>query len=341
MLASCYTSGGMRHVMGVTLLLSMCLCGRAQTSFQTDVKLVRVPTIVTDHHNAPVNGLRREDFIVLEDGKVQEVKYLWQELDLPLRIVFVASPNCSLSQFFERYDRGDVSRFVSSILWKNARASVVVAGPQQRKACDWTGSEEHTLKMLKPDGTGHEDAPILGEPCSGRRGSPYRTPDAPCGFSPLWNAVYFSATHRLREERGRKAMLLLTDGWDTGSDHNLEEAIAASQDAEAMVYSVWYDVWQNPYLKGIFASGIPLLRMENRGKPDLGRIGRMTGGLAFNGKSDSLPEAFARIESDLRSQYVLGYTPRRESTGRSYRKIEVRVKQSGLTVRAREGYFSW
>jgi VWFA-related protein len=77
-----------------------------------------------------------------------------------------------------------------------------------------------------------------------------------------------------------------------------------------------------------------------RGKSDLDRLSRETGGIAFDGRTDELPSIFDRIETDLRSVYVLGYTPSRAPGKRGERKIQVRVTRPGLTVRAQEHYYA-
>lgn len=100
---------------------------------------------------------------------------------------------------------------------------------------DSLGKLRHSVENLFWD---EEQGDILGRPCSGLNPSFWSAHDSPCGFKVLWNAVFFSATLKLRPQPGRKAILLLTDGLDTGSDHGLRDAVAAYQNAEAIVYSI-------------------------------------------------------------------------------------------------------
>ena len=74
----------------------------------------------------------------------------------------------------------------------------------------------------------------FGEPCPRRQGIPV------CGGSPLWNAVFDSARLKLRQVKGSKALLLLTDGFDTGSVRTWSEAAAEAQKADAAVYAIQY-----------------------------------------------------------------------------------------------------
>src|SRR5712692_2828199 len=84
----------------------------APPDIRVDVSLVRVPCVVTDANGAPVRGLRREDFIVLEDGVPQEVKYLWQELDLPLTVGLIADVSGSERRFVREH-RETVVQFLT------------------------------------------------------------------------------------------------------------------------------------------------------------------------------------------------------------------------------------
>lgn len=134
-------------------------------------------------------------------------------------------------------------------------------------------------------------------------------------------------------------MLILTDGWDTGSDHGLADAIEACQSADTVVYTIRYRIAPPPFV----ASPIVFIRLRNRSaraKRDLEAISLHTGGLAFNSQKDEFLDILARIETDLRSQYILAYKPSAARKPEGYRKIEVTVPRPGLTVRARKGYYA-
>jgi hypothetical protein len=132
-------------------------------------------------------------------------------------------------------------------------------------------------------------------------------------FSPPWCELrrngalewhFFTAKLKLSRGEGRNAMLVLTDGWDTGSNHGLIDSIRACQRSEAVVYAIRTT---DPAI----LSAWPL--QLARGKSDLARIARETGGLCFDGSRAQLADVFDRIEADLSSQYVLGYGARRYS----------------------------
>ena len=301
------------------------LLAQLQPEFRVDVNLVRVPCVVTDSSGAPVPGLRREDFVVLEGGVPQEVKYLWQEADLPLTVGLIADVSVSEYPFIEQH-RQTVLQFLSRILSPDDRVFLVSVGTQQRLVTDLTNSVERLHAGAET--LGKQEAEVLGDPCLGWRHRFLYSPIfLPCGTA-LWNGVFFSARLKLRPATGRKALVLLTDGWDTGSNHGLVDAIEACQGADAMVYSIRFadPAWS----AGTLA----------RAKRDLERIVRETGGLAFEGEPEKVPGIFTSIETALRSEYVLGYTLSTARRGQGYHEITVKVKRRGLTVRARKGHYA-
>ena len=304
-------------------------------NFREDVNLVRVPCIVTQANGAPAQGLRRDDFVVREDGVPQEVKYLWQERDLPLTVIFVVDITCSQGVFHKQYAQV-VLQFLEHVLSPGDRAAIVSVFDQARLVTDLTDSAERLRVGAEDIFWGRArllDDPILGHRCSGSNPTFLSLPALPCGGAALWNAVFFAAELGLQPQTGRKAMLLLTDGLDTGSDHNLKEAIAACQGADAMVYSIRY---LERHLARANRTGEQWTQWVDRGKPDLDRIARETGGLVFEGRSADLSVVFDRIATDLRTQYVLGYTPSRAYCSRDCHKITVKVTHAGLKVRAQE-----
>lgn len=309
----------------VALTFAVPLLAQPPTVFREDVNLVRVPCTVRDSNGAAAHDLRSDEFVVLDDGVPQQVKYIWQESDLPLTVGLIADCSCSQSSFLSQ-QRQTLMQFVSRILSPQDRAFLVSVAEQQKLVTDLTSSVESL--RAGTEGLGIEEAAVLGEPCSGENPTVWSRHSPPCGGKTLWNGVFFAAKLKLRPQAGRKAMLLLTDGWDTGSDRGVTDAIEACQGADTVVFSIRY----NPY-----KFSLPAL---TRGQHDLQRIARETGGLAFEGESDKLPAIFDRIEADLRSQYVLGYTPSAAQNPGSYHKIKVKVTRPGLAVRARQGYYA-
>jgi VWFA-related protein len=138
----------------------------------------------------------------------------------------------------------------------------------------------------------------------------------------LYDAIYGIAHQKLEHVQGRKVLVVISDGLDNGSQKKLEEAVAAAEATNTIVYGICHQ-------EGF--SGCAFL--SNLADP--------TGGRAFKvDRKTPLSKIFQTIEAEMRSQYALGYVPTNRSHDGSFRKLQVRVHKSGLRVRTRRGYFA-
>ena len=165
-----------------------------------------------------------------------------------------------------------------------------------------------------------KQSPLLGPPC--RNKSFPRS----CGGTALWHGLYNTAK-ALKPVSSRKAIVVLSDGMDTGSDVSLNDLIETAQSAGAVVYSIKY---ASP-MRFISISAA-IAQAVSRG---LARLSRETGGLIFPNPGRKTSEVFAQIESDLRNMYVLGFTPAGDAHDGKFHKLEVTaVPQRFLVVRS-------
>jgi VWFA-related protein len=134
----------------------------------------------------------------------------------------------------------------------------------------------------------------------------------------------------MNQETGRKAMILLTDGEDRGSRIKINEAIAAAQRANVMVYTIL--IADRDFYRELGYSGFSAMK----------RMTEETGGrlidVGNNGKK--LEAAFQQIEDELRTQYVASYTPSNTKTDGAFRKLSVECRDDGMNVQVRKGYFA-
>ncbi len=155
----------------------------------------------------------------------------------------------------------------------------------------------------------------------------------------------------MKKQQGRKAFILLTDGVDNGSKVRLFEAIESAQRADTLVYSIYFTGeegrQQQPFSIGMGGGrrrgggGYPRQQGERTdGKKILQQISRETGGGYFE-VSNKLPidRIYDRIEEELRNQYSLGYTSDKPDAGTAFRHIAVNVKNKGMIVQTRQGYY--
>jgi Ca-activated chloride channel family protein len=159
-------------------------------------------------------------------------------------------------------------------------------------------------------------------PLSANRDEQFRAIDAlsAWGTTSLHDAV-IAAIDQLQPASGRRALILLSDGDDRYSRASAEDVMARARQADVMIYPVAL----GKEMPGLFT-----------------RLAELTGGRAHHQRdARELPATLRAIAAELRQQYLLGYTPSRPITAaREWRDIDVRVGRAGLTVRARDGYYS-
>ncbi|PYT05886.1 MAG: hypothetical protein DMF60_10590, partial [Acidobacteria bacterium] len=165
---------------------------------------------------------------------------------------------------------------------------------------------------------------VPAESVTARRGGTPPINNSGVGSTAMFDSIYSVSSELLRREAGRRVIILVTDGEDTSSSIKMRDAIERTWRSEIIVYSI-----------GI---GGPM----GVDSGTLKKIAAETGGRAFFPKNSSdLDTAYAQIDEDLRSQYILAYTPANSVKDGSFRTIQVKVKNHGdLTVRHRRGYFA-
>ena len=164
----------------------------------------------------------------------------------------------------------------------------------------------------------------------GGGGQPVPTASGPKG-TVLYDAAYLAAHDELSQQVGRKAMILLTDGEDEGSDLRLQDAIEAAQKADTIVYVLLCAD------RGFYGL------MGYSGDSEMKKLTSETGGrvIEVGNKPDKLRDAFNQISNELRSQYNIGYSPTNTVKDGSFRKIEIQVKNNkDYKIQARNGYYA-
>ncbi|MFN7924192.1 MAG: VWA domain-containing protein [Bryobacteraceae bacterium] len=298
--------------------------------FRVDVGLVTVPVQVTAPDGSLVRDLKPEDFQLFDAGERQEIRNLWLETELPLTIGIVLDVSDSQGASISAHERTLVD-FVSRVLRLGDRAFVVSVGSEVRMLADLTSSREDLIRGLR-DAERPDAGTIFGEQCLKRAFAPVPPDPKPlvvsmCGGTALWNGIWSAVRLRLLPATGRKALLILSDGVDTGSSHPLKHAITELHRAQGVVYAIQYP--RGPRARASFG---------------LQRLAEESGGLRFpapeagSDAAESYAKIFARIEEDLRNQYVIGFRPSSERAG--FHPIEVTTGRENLRVRARLGYIA-
>ena len=327
----------LKRVFGFILLLLLCASVlRSQTVNQDDV--VRVETDVTnlpftamDKQHQFITTLRAEDLRVLEDGVPQTLFTFQRETDRPLAIAFLI--DVSRSQEFTLSDEKAAARsFIEKVIQSNKDQVAIV--PFTGLAYLEQGLTRDVLSVYRVLQRVEVAAPAYlgaGRPLSGIATGP-RLPAPPEeGTTAIWDAVTLTSSDVLANAPGlrRRAIILLTDGWDTASRLPQKEAINRALAAETVIYVI-----------GIGS------KLEGVDRDTLRELAQRTGGRAFfPGKKFDLNAAFTEIEQELRTQYLLAYSSTNKKRDGAYRKITIEItnpdlKKEKLEIRHRPGYYA-
>ncbi len=295
-------------------------------TLKVNVNVVGLFFNVKDKHGALIPNLTKDDFQVLEDGKPQTIKYFAAESNLPLTLGILIDSSGSQRNVLDM-EKQVGGAFLRQILTDKDEAYVIDFNVDATLVQDYT-RDVHLLQAAMNKvriNTGYATGPIPGA-----GGGPVPTAGINRG-TVLYDAVYLSSHDMLAKEVGRKAMILLTDGEDEGSQLKIQDAIESAQRADAIVYVLLCAD------RGFYGS----FQMGYSGESEMRKLTEATGGRVINvgNKFDKLREAFDQIAAELRSQYNLGYTPTNTTLDGSYRKIEIKCKQN-YKIQARAGYYA-
>jgi len=301
--------------------------GTEQTSetLKVNVNIVQLFFNVKDKHGTLIPNLTKDDFTIAEDNKPQTAKYFTAESNLPLTLGILIDSSGSQRNVLDM-EKEVGGAFLRQILTDKDEAYVIDFNVDASLLQDFTRDVHRLQKALN---SVRINSGVTMPTLPGAGGGP--VPTAPSAGTVLYDAVYLSAHDMLAKEVGRKAMILLTDGQDEGSRLKIQDAIEASQKADAIVY-----VLLCADRGGYFMSG-----QMYTGEGDMKKLTEQTGGRVINvgHNFDKLRDAFDQIAAELRSQYNIGYTPTNEKLDGSYRKIEIKSKQN-YKIQARAGYYA-
>jgi len=296
-------------------------------SIKVDVDLVTVACSVMDRDGALVSKLGVDDFVLTDNGAPQQIKQLWRDVDLPLTVGLIVDVSGSQMGLVNKHKR-TMTEFLSKVLGPDDRAFLVTVGPDVRLVTDFTNSVDELQRGVDSIDTRQSAGVQLGDPCRDGRHRFQRG----CGGTALWNAVWASSRLKMKGQPGRKALIIVSDGMDTGSKHHLGDAIEAAQGADTIVYAI-------KYVSPMVAIS-PTMAVLTAFSHGMKRLSEETGGEQFGSPHGGPGEIFAKIEQELRSQYVIAFSPAENVHDGKYHKLVVKTKRADWRVRARKGYYS-
>ena len=293
-----------------------------EPTFSTDVRVVNVLATVKDRNGRLVNTLGKEDFILSEDGVRQEIQYFAHQTDLPLTIGLLIDTSGSQKALIPEERRAG-SHFFRSVLRPEKDLAFLMSFDRNVELLqDYTSSQgllERGLDELQvevPTGGFHPNP----------TGNKKQTSTA------LNDALFLAADELFRNQVGRKAVVVISDGFDVGSKVNLKAAIEAAQRSDVVVYTIQYIDRQFTRGNQVFYYG--------SGTSTLKKMANETGGSFFTvSRNMRLATIFQQIEDEMRSQYSIGYSPRQDLGRSGFRKITLKSPRKGVKIQARAGYY--
>jgi len=282
-------------------------------TLKVGVDLVNVLFTVTDRKGHLVPRLSREDFLVEEDGRKQDIQFFSHENELPLTLGLLVDISPSVRPTFDQ-ECVAASGFFEEVLRPKDLAMIISFEKQVTLVQDFT--EDTRLLQRAIDSL--EIGPSID------------------GGTSLYDAIYLAAKEKLKDEAGRKAIILISDGDDTTSKLKPEAAMFATHAADVVIYSIaigggWHS----------FGFGRRAMSTSFGGHGIMKRLSEETGGSYFDiDDRRDFHVAFARINEELRNQYSLGYVSSNPIKDGKFRRIKIIPRDPTYRIQARKGYYA-
>ena len=333
------------------------------TTLSVDVKVVTLPVTVRDKKGQIVTNLTKDDFTLLEDTRPQTIKYFNLDTNLPLTLGLLADTSMSMRNAFDQ-EKSSGKTFLNDMLTKpEDKAFLIHFDREVELLQDLTPSKEKLATALEDLGPTQQSFSTTNSD-SGQQHA-HRG-----GGTQLYDAIFLASDELMKKQQGRKAIVVLSDGQDRGSRESLNSAIEAAQRANTVVYTIYFQ-GEQPHDNENHGGGYgrPRIGMGGGGYPGGGypggypgggrggqrpseephvdgkkimiQIAEQTGGRMYEAKKkENFDQVYASIAEELRSQYMLGYTPDKSSADSSYHKITLTAKKKDLFVQTRDGYYA-
>ena len=303
-----------------------------------DDEVVRVETDLTnilftavDKQRRFITTLRQEDIRVTEDGQPQEIFTFARQADLPLSLAILIDTSISEERTLP-IEKAAASSFVDAVIRPDKdEAAVITFTGESTLEQGLTGNVSRVrraldrVEFIPPSGYIGGGQVAGTPPISGQNQSR-------AGSTAIWDAIWVTSDEVLSQtsDKTRRAIILLTDGYDTSSTKGIDHAIDRALKSDAVIYAIGIG---DEYYGGI-------------NKSPLRKVSEKTGGRAFFPEDEaSLREAFAQIQLELRSQYLVAYQPTNRNKDGSFRRVQIEImtpelRKQNLRLTHRQGYFS-
>jgi Ca-activated chloride channel homolog len=277
-----------------------------------DIRRVRLPITVTDKKKQFVTGLTQNDFLVLEDKIPQTIDSFTSEennnLPLYVAVLMDTSPSTAAKMKFQQEA---AMNFIQTVV-----------RPRRDRVLFATFDHEVTLRQDFTDRLELLDKAVYAVKKTGEK-------------TALWDAIWQFSDQKMRSVPGRRVIVVITDGTDTYSRADLNDAIDIAQRTETTIFAISTKAGLLSTVVGVEAGTV-----KGKSDKDLDRLAEETGGSAFfTGDMLSLERSLTAVAKELRAQYLITYRPTNDKYDGSYRRVDVKLtNRDGLKLRTKKGY---
>jgi len=284
-----------------------------QEKLEVNIRRVRLPITVTDKKGQFISGLSQNDFQVLEDKIPQQIDSFTSEqnnvLPLYVGVLMDTSPSTAGKLKFEQES---AMNFIQTVI-----------RPRKDRVLFATFDHEITLRQDFTDRLELLDRAVFAVKKTGEK-------------TALYDAIWQFCDEKMRSAQGRRAIVVITDGDDTYSRADLNDAIDIAQRTETTIFAISTKAGLSGTVPGVEAG-----QVSDHGDRSLERLCEETGGIAFfTGDMLALERSFSRIANELRTQYLITYRPTNDRYDGSYRKVDVKLLNGNekYRLRTKRGY---
>jgi VWFA-related protein len=355
------------------------------TTLSVDARLVSLPVVIRDKKGALIQNLTKDDFVLQVDGHAQTIRYFDIDKNLPLTLGLLVDTSQSQRNALDQERTASIAFLDQMLTSDKDKAFVMHFDSQVELLQDLTNSRPKLQAAIKEIDTstntsnddnnsnnngnngnnGNNSGNNNGNGNNGNNGNSNHLHYS--RGTTLYDAVFLAADEVMSKQRGRKALILLTDGNDHNSRENLTRAIEAAQRADTIIYAIYFkgeeprsDNNNNqrrgggypggrgggigfpggggggypggggryPSGGGNNGGGYPSGNSKD-GKKVLERMANETGGRMFEvSKKDDAASIYTQIAAELRAQYRLGYTPDAATASDGYHQIDLSLKKA-------------
>ena len=332
------------------------------STISVDSRLVNIPVVIRDKKGALVQNLTKADFTLQVDGHPQVIRYFDIDKNLPLTLGLMVDVSQSVRSVIDE-ERTASGVFLDQMLTTDKdKAFVLQFSGSVELLQDLTSSRPKLQAALKELDTTSPSSNNSSDP-DNNSNSRSRSH----GGTTLYDAAFLASDELMSKQKGRKALIILSDGVDNGSRENLTKAIEASQRADTIIYAIYFKGEEHPNNQqqrggypggrgggypggggrypgggggypGGGGGGYPggggrggpggPAQSHVDGKKILERMANETGGRLFEiSKKQDTAQIYTQIAEELRAQYRLGYTPDAATASDGYHQIDLAMSK--------------